>query len=138
MKNQIFEINPNLKEVFMTSDGQCFYNENDAKMHGKALENKQVELVLNPKFVSDIEVIDPKDLNFDSSDATALEKMTKAELLEFSKSKLNVELSTKSTKPELLNLIDELLKKEAPAEGAPAEGAPAEGVKEEKETKTQD
>jgi len=48
MKNEIFESNPQLKEVHVTTDGQCFYNEHDAKMHAKSLEDKKVELVLNP------------------------------------------------------------------------------------------
>jgi hypothetical protein len=47
MKHEIFETNPNLKEVHMTSDGECFYNENDAKMHAKSLEDKKVEIVFN-------------------------------------------------------------------------------------------
>jgi hypothetical protein len=48
MKNEIFESNPQLKEVHVTADGQCFYNDNDAKLHAKSLEDKKVELVLNP------------------------------------------------------------------------------------------
>ena len=48
MKNEIFESNPQLKEVHVTSDGQCFYNDNDAKLHAKSLKDKKVELVLNP------------------------------------------------------------------------------------------
>lgn len=50
-KHEIFKTNPNLKEVHMTSDGQAFYNDNDAKMHAKSLEDKKVELVLNPDHI---------------------------------------------------------------------------------------
>jgi hypothetical protein len=50
-KPEIFKTNPNLKEVHMTSDGQAFYNDNDAKMHAKSLEDKKVELVLNPDHI---------------------------------------------------------------------------------------
>lgn len=48
MKNEIFENNPQLKEVHVTADGQCFYNDGDAKNHAKSLQDKKVELVLNP------------------------------------------------------------------------------------------
>jgi hypothetical protein len=57
-KHNIFETNPNLKEVHMTSDGEAFYNDNDAKMHAKSLEDKTVELVVNP---SQLEVITDED-----------------------------------------------------------------------------
>jgi hypothetical protein len=51
MKHEIFKTNPNLKEVYTTSDGECFYNENDAKLHSKSLQDKKVELVLNPDYL---------------------------------------------------------------------------------------
>jgi len=54
-KHEIFETNPNLKQVHVTSDGQSFYNDNDAKLHAKSLDNKSVELVVNP---DQIEVVD--------------------------------------------------------------------------------
>ena len=50
-KHKIFKTNPNLKEVHMTSDGEAFYNDNDAKMHSKTLEDKSVELVINPSLI---------------------------------------------------------------------------------------
>ena len=52
MKHEIFKTNPNLKEVHITSDGECFYNEGDAKNHSKSLEDKKVELVLNPDHIT--------------------------------------------------------------------------------------
>lgn len=47
-EHKIFESNPTLKEVHLTSDGEAFYNDNDAKMHAKTLKDKLVELVVNP------------------------------------------------------------------------------------------
>jgi hypothetical protein len=61
-KHNIFETNPNLKEVHMTSDGESFYNDNDAKLHAKSLKDKTVELVVNP---SQLEVITDEDEDFD-------------------------------------------------------------------------
>lgn len=143
MKTEIFKSNPNLKEVHMTSDGQCFYNDNDAKMHAKTLEDKAVELVMNPTFLIDIEVVDEKKLDGGSSDAPALEDMTKAELVQFAKLNYNVELKEKSNKPELLAAIDDLIKNdeaakvvtmevnategEAPAVDTPVVDAPVDG-----------
>ena len=54
-KHEIFKSNPNLKQVHMTSDGQAFYNDNDAKLHAKSLEDKKVELVLNPDHLDVVE-----------------------------------------------------------------------------------
>lgn len=138
MKTKIFESNPNLKEVHMTSDGQCFYNDNDAKMHAKTLEDKAVELVMNPKFIAEMEVVDEEKLDGGSGDAPALEDMTKAELVQFAKLNYNVELKQKATKPELLAAIDDLIKKDEAAKvenmevkanesEAPAIDAPVDG-----------
>lgn len=69
-KHDIFETNPNLKEVHMTSDGQAFYNDNDAKLHAKTLENKEVELVVNPNEYQDL-LEDPEDLT-DTAEITDL------------------------------------------------------------------
>lgn len=110
MKTKIFESNPNLKEVHMTSDGQCFYNDNDAKLHAKALEDKAVELVMNPKFIAEMEVVDEEKLDGGSGDAPAFKDMTKAELIDFAKAKFNAELSERSNKPEILSAIDALIK----------------------------
>jgi hypothetical protein len=133
MKTEIFKSNPNLKEVHMTSDGQCFYNDNDAKMHAKTLEDKAVELVMNPTFLVDMEVADEDKLDVGSGDAPALEDMTKAELVSFAKLNYNVELNQKATKPELLAAIDDLIKKDEAAKVvtmeviAPVVDAPVDG-----------
>jgi len=109
MKNhEIFKTNPNLKEVHMTSDGQAFYNDNDAKMHAKTLEKKEVELVLNSKFLVDIEVDEEEEL--ETVDEPKLEDLTKSELVDFAKVNLELELSAKDNKPVLLAAIDTKLK----------------------------
>jgi len=66
-KHEIYDSNPDLKEVHMTSDGEPFYNANDAKMHAKSLKDKLVEIVVNPL---QIEVIaeDTDDEDFDIID----------------------------------------------------------------------
>jgi hypothetical protein len=63
-RHKIFETNPNLKEVHMTSDGEAFYNDNDAKMHAKTLKDKTVELVVNPSLIDVItEDVDSEELD---------------------------------------------------------------------------
>lgn len=59
MNKEIFEQHPNLEKVFVTTDGQAFYNENDAKNYAKNLEDKAVETVYNANF---LEVIDEEEL----------------------------------------------------------------------------
>jgi hypothetical protein len=49
MSHEIFETHPNLEKVHVTSDNTPFYQENDAKNHGKTLKDKTVETVYNPK-----------------------------------------------------------------------------------------
>ena len=49
MSQDIFTQNPNLQEVFKTSDGEYFYTENSAKNHAKTLEDKSVEHLEKPK-----------------------------------------------------------------------------------------
>ena len=48
MSQDIFTQNPNLQEVFKTSDGEYFYTENSAKNHAKTLEDKSVEHLEKP------------------------------------------------------------------------------------------
>jgi hypothetical protein len=48
---KIFENQPNLEKCFSTSDGEHFYNENDAKNHARSLDEKSVEPVYNPNFL---------------------------------------------------------------------------------------
>ena len=49
MSQDIFTQNPNLQEVFKTSDGEYFYTENSAKNHAKTLEDKSVQHLEKPK-----------------------------------------------------------------------------------------
>lgn len=76
MKHEIFEANPNLKEVHATSDGQCFYNDNDAKMHAKTLKDKSVELIVNPSLI-DVEIEEEELDNEVDTESEADEKAKK-------------------------------------------------------------
>ena len=58
--NEVFKNNPKLEKYYGTSDGEAFYNENDAKNHAKNLEDKTVETVFNQDF---LEAIDSKELS---------------------------------------------------------------------------
>lgn len=42
---EIFKLNPDLKEVHVTSDGTAFYNGNDAQNHARTLADKSVTKV---------------------------------------------------------------------------------------------
>lgn len=122
MKTKIFESNPNLKEVHMTSDGQCFYNEPDAKLHAKSLEDKAVELVMNPKFIAEMEVVDEEELN---NGDVKISEMKPAELVAFAKEKFDVELKANTPKPTLVKQVSKLIESaNAPAEDASDANAP--------------
>lgn len=43
--DNIFDTHKALKEYFKTADGEAFYNESDAYLHGKKLEDKRVQHV---------------------------------------------------------------------------------------------
>ena len=80
MKHKIFESNPQLKQVHVTADGECFYNDSDAKMHAKSLEDKKVELVLNPDHLEVVgEAIEEASQEEGTTDAPATEEATKEE-----------------------------------------------------------
>jgi hypothetical protein len=49
--SDIFKENPKLEKYYGTSDGEAFYNENDAKNYAKKLEDKTVEPVYNTNFL---------------------------------------------------------------------------------------
>lgn len=42
---EYLEINPNVKEVFFTTDGFIFLKESDAKNHSKTLGNKKINKI---------------------------------------------------------------------------------------------
>ncbi len=53
---EIFTYNPTLEVVFVTSDEQFFYNENDAKAYAKSLKDKAIIELKNPNLHEEIEV----------------------------------------------------------------------------------
>lgn len=71
----IFENHPNLEKCFSTSDGEHFYNENDAKNHAKSLEDKVVEPVYNPTFLGDASSNDVADEDLEAKAFKESEKM---------------------------------------------------------------
>jgi hypothetical protein len=44
-KRQYFECNPNVDELYFTSDGQAFYDAHKAGAHAQRLKNRYVEAV---------------------------------------------------------------------------------------------
>ncbi len=72
---EVFEQNPDLEKVYATSDGECFYNENDAKNHAKKLEVKTVETVYNENL---LEVIDEEELTDADKEMAEFEAAEKA------------------------------------------------------------
>lgn len=80
--NEIFKQNPNLEKYYGTSDGEAFYNENDAKNHAKNLDDKTVESVFNEKY---LEVIDSEDITEEQKELQefdAAEKMATLKVVE--------------------------------------------------------
>lgn len=65
---EVFEQNPKLEKCFATADGQAFYKEDDAKNHAKSLEDKTVELVLNPTFSVDNDTAEVSELDQEMTD----------------------------------------------------------------------
>ena len=68
--NKVFKQNPNLEKYFATSDGENFYNENDAKNYAKNLKDKTVKTVLNENF---IEVEGSEELSDEGNEMAAFE-----------------------------------------------------------------
>lgn len=75
MSKEIFEQHPNLDKVYTTADGECFYNENDAKNHAKTLDVKTVEPVYNEKL---LEVVDSEELSKEDQELAEFEAAEKA------------------------------------------------------------
>ncbi|MEY4903234.1 MAG: hypothetical protein RLZZ292_1049 [Bacteroidota bacterium] len=75
MKHDIFKTNPNLEKVFVTSDNEYFYQENDAKNHAKSLKDKSVETVYNAKT---FEAIDDFESSEDDKELAEFEAAEKA------------------------------------------------------------
>jgi membrane protein involved in colicin uptake len=74
---KVFEQNPKLKKYYGTSDGEAFYQENDAKNHAKSLKDKTVECVENENF---LEVIDSEELSDEQKEAAAFDAEQQAEV----------------------------------------------------------
>ena len=73
----IFENHPNLEKCFSTSDGEHFYNENDAKNHAKSLEDKTVEPVYNGAFLADTTISELAEEDLEAKAFAESEKMAK-------------------------------------------------------------
>lgn len=74
MSHEIFETNPNLEKVHVTSDNTPFYQENDAKNHAKSLKDKTVETVYNPK---SLEVVESEELTGEDKELAEFEAAEK-------------------------------------------------------------
>lgn len=92
--NDVFKQNPNLEKYFSTSDGEAFYNENDAKNHAKKLEVKSVETVYNDSF---LEANDFNELSAEEIEMAEFEKSEAAAKLEVVTNEAN-DLDTKVSK----------------------------------------
>lgn len=75
MSKEVFEQNPHLDKVYTTADGECFYNENDAKNHAKKLDVKTVEPVYNENL---LQVIDAEELTDSEKEMAEFEAAEKA------------------------------------------------------------
>lgn len=47
--SELFKQYPNMSEYFETSDGEKFFKEDPAKVHGRTLKNKTVKTVTRPE-----------------------------------------------------------------------------------------
>lgn len=74
--NDVFKQHPDLEKYYTTSDGESFYNENDAKNYAKTLKVKTVETVFNENF---LEVIDTEDLTDEQIEMAKFEADQKAQ-----------------------------------------------------------
>ena len=75
MEHEIFETNPQLEKVFVTTDGEAFYNDNDAKNHAKNLDDKGVKIIFNTDF---LEVVVEKNVSEDDKALAEFEADEKA------------------------------------------------------------
>ncbi|KIA86584.1 hypothetical protein [Flavobacterium sp. AED] len=71
-----------MSKYFKTSDGQNFYQENDAKNHAKTLEDKTVTPP-SDEAIAEMEVVGAKDETGEAPKEIKLSKMTKAQLVAF-------------------------------------------------------
>ena len=100
---KVFIENPSLKECFKTSDGQYFYNQNDAKNHAKTLEDKSVEHLTRASEEDDQDagVVDPK-----AEEIKKVKKLNKEPLIEYAKENYpDVEILEDDNKEKVLNKV---------------------------------
>ena len=110
----VFENNPKLEKCFVTSDGQAFYQEGDAKNYAKSLEDKSVEVVLNPNLI---------DVN-DAEELSDLDKeMSAFEIAENEAAKAKMEADAENEK------LEANAKAAAPVENVKPADAPLKVVK---------
>lgn len=103
---EVFEQNPNLEKVYATSDGECFYNDNDAKNHAKKLDVKTVEIVYNENI---LEVIDEEELTDADKEMAEFEAAEKEKAAQAEIAKSLADFDPEPTKyPEGLKLFKAL------------------------------
>lgn len=126
---EVFKENPQLKRVYVTTDGTPFYQENDARNHAKSLEDKTVEEVLNPAMLDVVEEEEETEVETPAEETPAeetpaeetpaeetpaekpLARMSKAELLDFAKLKSITIADQKATNKVLVAEIEAALNK---------------------------
>lgn len=62
MSKEVFKQNPDLKEVFITSDNTPFFTRNLAENHAKTLADRNIKRVVNPS-LSEVPTVDMDDAN---------------------------------------------------------------------------
>lgn len=72
--HEIFKSNPQLKKVYVTSDGTPFYQETDAKNHAKTLDDKTVEPLYNEL---ELTVVDEEELTAEQLEMAEFEAQEK-------------------------------------------------------------
>lgn len=60
--SKFFEHQPDVKEVFQTTDGFMFLKEYDAKMHATTLEDNKVKKHINSSITDTEELLEDEDL----------------------------------------------------------------------------
>jgi hypothetical protein len=110
--HKIFESNPQLKKVYVTSDDEAFYQETDAKNHAKTLDDKTVEPLYNE---FELTVVDEEELTAEQLEMAEFEAQEKANELKTALEAFNTETTDYQTAVKLfgeLGLETESKKKE--------------------------
>ena len=110
--HKIFESNPQLKKVYVTSDDEAFYQETDAKNHAKTLDDKTVEPLYNE---FELTVVDEEELTAEQLEMAEFEKQEEANELKAALEAFNPETTDYQTAVKLfadLGLESESKKKD--------------------------